>query len=538
MKILEAALEYEKKGMSVIPVSFDKKPLIKWEGHQKVRATPDIIQKWWEKYPKANIGIVTGSISNLLVIDCDTAEAIQRIQDVIPDSLSVPCETTPRGGMHFFFAHSEGFVNRARVLEGIDIRTSGGYVAVAPSVNGNGKHWEWVTSVLDVDPPKIALAVKDILNNAFSLLYRESSKDSRQVSSLSSSVAKMFTEGRRDEDLFSVANSLIKDNWSSSEVSEVIDILARNCIPSFSPNEASEKIKSALQRAERRDRNLVQEVKEWLELSPGVVFLSSSVAKCLHLSSREDDKNLSKVLKRFVDQGLIEKYGNMRGSFRSKDAEINEINWESCDDTVVDVRWPFELDKLYLTLPKNIIVIAGSPDSGKTAFCLNFAMLNMEKHPIKYFSSEMGALELKVRLKKFGIPFNKWQQVKFIERSLNFADVIEPDGINIVDYIEVPEEAWKIATPINEIFRKLNKGICIIALQKPRGRDVARGGESTLDRPRLYLSMGSGQIKIVKCKNWANEDKNPNGLSLEYKIVQGCKFIQSSEWSISWSEVR
>jgi hypothetical protein len=537
MTILEAALQYEKKGMSIIPVSFDKKPLIKWEAYQKIRATPDIIRQWWEKYPKANIGIVTGPISNLLVIDCDTTAAIQRIQDLIPDSLSVPCETTPRGGMHFFFSHSEGFVNRARVLDGIDIRTSGGYVAVAPSVNGNGKHWEWITSILEVNPPEIAPGIKDILFNSLLLLYRETQKDALQSVTSVTKRNILFQDGNRDEDLFHLANCLVKGGMYRDEMQQVLEIFAQNCNPPFSLDIAQEKIKSAIQRAERKERNITEEVREWVSVTNGN-FSVTNAYHCVTNRNIEDRAKIRVILNRLVEQGLIERVGNKDGIFRKKETEINEIDWEACDDTVVDVRWPFELDQYYLTLPKNIIIVAGSPDAGKTAFCLNFAMLNMEKHAIKYFSSEMGALELKVRLKKFGIPFYKWKQVKFIERSLNFADVIEPDGINIVDYIEVPEEAWKIATPINEIFRKLNKGICVIALQKPRGRDIARGGESTLDRPRLYLSMGNGQIKIVKCKNWAQEDKNPNGLSLEYKIVQGCKFIRSSDWSIAWNEVR
>jgi hypothetical protein len=110
--------------------------------------------------------------------------------------------------------------------------------------------------------------------------------------------------------------------------------------------------------------------------------------------------------------------------------------------------------------------------------------------------------------------------------------------VNIIDYLLVPEEAWKIAIPIRQVFDKLNKGIAIIALQKPMSRDIARGGESTLDIPRLYLSMGSGVIKIVKCKNWANPERNPNGLSREFSIVQGARITNLSDWGIPASEIR
>lgn len=162
---MRAAIEYAKKGMSVIPVTQDKKPLIKWKPYQKGRASEEEIRSWFKKFPSANIAIVTGEISNLLVIDCDTKEAIRQVQETIPESLTVPCETTPRGGMHFFFSHSPGFSNRAGVAEGIDIRTEGGYVVVAPSVNGNSKHWEWVISPLDADPPCIINNITDLFNS-------------------------------------------------------------------------------------------------------------------------------------------------------------------------------------------------------------------------------------------------------------------------------------------------------------------------------------------------------------------------------------
>ncbi len=141
-KMLDAALEYAAKGFSVIPVAQDKKPLIKWESYQSNRASKKDINDWWIRFPAANIGIVTGEISNILVVDTDTSSGIMAIDEAIPEGLVVPCQNTPKGGKHFWFAHYPGLVNRARVAEGIDLRTNGGYVVAAPSINGTGKSWE------------------------------------------------------------------------------------------------------------------------------------------------------------------------------------------------------------------------------------------------------------------------------------------------------------------------------------------------------------------------------------------------------------
>lgn len=184
--LLEAALAYEKRGFSVIPVGKNKKALIKWEPYQHKRATIEEIERWWTESPKANIGLVTGKISNLLVVDADTATAAIMINDAIPEGLEVPCELTPRGGRHFIFAHQEGFINRARVIEGIDIRTTGGYVVVAPSTNGSGSGWTWLEglSLFDTTPPPVPERLAYLLlNNTYAwIMFCSMGLSSRRIS--------------------------------------------------------------------------------------------------------------------------------------------------------------------------------------------------------------------------------------------------------------------------------------------------------------------------------------------------------------------
>jgi len=49
------------------------------------------------------------------------------------------------------------------------------------------------------------------------------------------------------------------------------------------------------------------------------------------------------------------------------------------------------IERWVKTLPKNIIILAGEANAGKTALLLNFCSMNMGKFKINYFSSEMGA---------------------------------------------------------------------------------------------------------------------------------------------------
>ncbi len=396
-----------------------------------------------------------------------------------------------------------------------------------------------ITKAIALSDVTISSSHVDIYNNSinslFSLYRSVTNSDNFDFSDAQQNVTSVTSRNIKDA-VFYIIECLAKGGMQRESVNKVVEIITKQIELKGDLGEIQQKIEEVVERLEKKDVNLTEEIRQWVSVTNG----NFSVTNAYHdvtIRNISDRAKIRVILSRMVERGEIERDSGKDGWFRRVIKDESEIDWESCDDTIIDVKWPLQLENFYLCLPKNIIVIAGSPDAGKTAFCLNFAGMNMEKG-IKYFTSEMGALELKTRLRKSAIPFKKWKQVKFIERSHNFADVIEPDGINIVDYIEVPEEAWKIATPINEIFRKLNKGICVIALQKPKGRDIARGGESTLDRPRLYLSMGDGKIKIMKCKNWARDEVNPNGLSMEYKLTQGFTFQNMSEWGIPYNEIR
>ena len=70
--LLKAALRYQSMGFSVIPVKQNKRPLIAWEKYQTERAPESQIHQWWKKWPSANIGIITGKVSGVDVIDTDS----------------------------------------------------------------------------------------------------------------------------------------------------------------------------------------------------------------------------------------------------------------------------------------------------------------------------------------------------------------------------------------------------------------------------------------------------------------------------------
>ena len=55
--------------------------------------------------------------------------------------------------------------------------------------------------------------------------------------------------------------------------------------------------------------------------------------------------------------------------------------------------------------------------------------------------------------------------------------------------------------------------------------DLGRGGSFGMEKPRLYLAMDSGFLRIVKAKNWKDHSVNPNGFEWAYKVVGGASFV-------------
>ena len=133
MTTLEAALDYLARGWSVIPVvPGDKKPLVKWEPYQAKHPTDIQIHQWWGQWPDANVGVVTGKISGLTVIDADGPEGAASALRItgLPETRSVK---TPKG-YHLYYAYSEAFHTGTAFLPGIDSRNDGGYVVAPPSI--------------------------------------------------------------------------------------------------------------------------------------------------------------------------------------------------------------------------------------------------------------------------------------------------------------------------------------------------------------------------------------------------------------------
>lgn len=179
----DAAIEYAKKGFAVFPLKYrDKVPLTR-NGCKDATTDAAQIKAWWQKYPNANIGLATGSVSqNVFVIDLDidedrgidgyhSLEDWQREHGDFPETWTA---ITGRGGYHLYYRGNGKIKNRAGIIDGVDIRGNGGYVVAPPSIHKNGNRYEW-----EYSPDEFEIAKAD--NNVEYFLNHDDQKQSTRT---------------------------------------------------------------------------------------------------------------------------------------------------------------------------------------------------------------------------------------------------------------------------------------------------------------------------------------------------------------------
>src|SRR6185437_2717375 len=133
---------------------------------------PQLIQRWWRKWPDANIGIPTGAENGFWVVEADTKaghgkDGIAALQALIgaqpwPATLQA---ISPSGSVHYYFQYPEGMEvknSASKIAAGVDMRGEGGMVLAPPSVRDDGIYqWRNAGTPIAVAPPWLLALVTE-----------------------------------------------------------------------------------------------------------------------------------------------------------------------------------------------------------------------------------------------------------------------------------------------------------------------------------------------------------------------------------------
>ncbi len=276
-----------------------------------------------------------------------------------------------------------------------------------------------------------------------------------------------------------------------------------------------------------------QLVDNWLEVHKGERFDLDTICRQLQAVTREGRQLVAIKLAYEVEHKKLEKNTTPHPSlYRTIDNTYKLIDWiNAIDSDTLDIKFPygvedgsqFGFDGRVLISPGDIIVIAGVSNMGKTAFCLNMLWENMDKYPCTLMGNEYTPAKFKRRVKRMDwhSPYNEDGTPKFelIERHRDWKDIIRPNNINIIDWINLSDNFYQIGAIIEGIQEKLLNGIAVISIQKDATKDRGLGGGFSEHLASLYLTVDFERLNIIKAKEWC--DFNPNGKSYGFELVNG-----------------
>ncbi len=209
--VAESAESYIERGFAVLPLKPRSKIPATRHGKKDASNDPAQTAAWFSPSTNANIGILTGERSGLLVVDVDPrndgeagVERMARAYGELPSTLRAK---TGGGGYHLYYrvpAGTDRLSDRpnAAGFRGVDIKADG-YVVAAPSVHPSGAQYEWEGDGPIADAPEWMIGL---------------ARGEKRVSAVPTLTSAAVLEGGRNDTLFRMGSGLRAKGFSSEVI--------------------------------------------------------------------------------------------------------------------------------------------------------------------------------------------------------------------------------------------------------------------------------------------------------------------------------
>jgi Bifunctional DNA primase/polymerase, N-terminal/Primase C terminal 2 (PriCT-2)/Family of unknown function (DUF5906) len=176
---LTAALDYVKRRRwSVFPVPPNTKKSYKSGRYGNnnpwgMTSIVESVEHDFKKWPEAGVGIPTGVVNRIFVVETDTVEghgvdgpaglrALEAEHGVLPETLMAE---SPTGSIHRYFAWPRPVTvniknSSSKLAPGVDVRGAGGMVVAPPTRTKKGQY-RWINDLPIADPPRWLVKLTD-----------------------------------------------------------------------------------------------------------------------------------------------------------------------------------------------------------------------------------------------------------------------------------------------------------------------------------------------------------------------------------------
>jgi hypothetical protein len=167
----QAALALAARGFAILPLRprtkepyGPDKSYYTGNGCKDATRDSDHIKFWWARHPDNNIGVATGSVSSVFVLDADgdqgreTLATLEEQRGALPETVTVitPGKINKKTGvhtgkgLHLYFRYPLGRdIRNAQDHIDLHVRGNGGYVLAPPSAHPDGGVYTWSNDSAD-----------------------------------------------------------------------------------------------------------------------------------------------------------------------------------------------------------------------------------------------------------------------------------------------------------------------------------------------------------------------------------------------------
>lgn len=243
---LDSAVFFASKGIPIVPLhgtiggvctcyqganckSPGKHPTTE-HGLKDASADLDTIEDWFEQSPNANLGLLTGADTGLVVLDVDPRHGgdrslieLQKEFGPLPKTIRVK---TGGDGEHYYFQHPGGKVgNKTGIRDGLDLRGDGGYIVAPPSIHASTRPYLWDEEADTIAP--LPSWLLDLINTKKKTILPKAADNNSSLA-----------EGKRNASLMSIGGTLKSRGLDQSQIATALSAL--NQVLCHPPLEASE----------------------------------------------------------------------------------------------------------------------------------------------------------------------------------------------------------------------------------------------------------------------------------------------------------
>lgn len=160
-ELLTNATKYLNNGWSVIPLKDKQAYLKSWKQYQFLLPTKLELSNWFRKKKVTGIGIVTGELSNIVVIDVDPKNGGKFTNLEKYKTLTA---LSGNNGRHYYFHPNNNEDLKTSHFKGFDIQGNGAYIVAPPSIHPNGHKYEWLAETSKLSLKKFPKEFKKLLS--------------------------------------------------------------------------------------------------------------------------------------------------------------------------------------------------------------------------------------------------------------------------------------------------------------------------------------------------------------------------------------